>query len=179
MVKIGPALCRLKGRVLTGLYEVSWSFRGFRIAEGQLWLCFVQGSRSSHTRRFPKPLGPKPMLLEVRGFRGIQLRPRKAFTYKPLRPTPCGEIILTSCDVAHLRGLLSMPCHLNPTPSYLFCRFPDGSKPSFRIICAHILPNPTGPCTQTVYTLAPKYLHRGYFKVKVYTIWVHGPFGKS
>ena len=35
-----------------------------------------------------------------------------------------------------------------------------------------------GPCTQIVYTLAPKYLHRYYFKAKVYTaytIWVHGP----
>ena len=35
-----------------------------------------------------------------------------------------------------------------------------------------------GPCTQIVYTLAPKYLYRDYFKAKVSTIWVHGPFGK-
>ena len=38
---------------------------------------------------------------------------------------------------------------------------------------------PKGPCTQIVYTLAPKYLNRGYFKAKVYTIWVHGPLGHS
>ena len=36
---------------------------------------------------------------------------------------------------------------------------------------------PKGPCTQIVYTLAPKYLYRDYFKDKEYTIWVHGPFG--
>ena len=29
-------------------------------------------------------------------------------------------------------------------------------------------PNPTGPCTQIVYTLAPMYLYNGYFKDKVY-----------
>ena len=33
-----------------------------------------------------------------------------------------------------------------------------------------------GPCTQIVYTLAPKYLHGDCFKGKIYTIWVHGPF---
>ena len=38
-------------------------------------------------------------------------------------------------------------------------------------------PLPKGPCTQRVYTLAPKYLDRDYFKAKVYTIWVHGPLG--
>ena len=27
---------------------------------------------------------------------------------------------------------------------------------------------PKGPCTQIVYTLAPKYLYRDYFKAKVY-----------
>ena len=36
---------------------------------------------------------------------------------------------------------------------------------------------PKGPCTQIVYTLAPKYLYSDYFKDKVYTIWVHGPLG--
>ena len=39
--------------------------------------------------------------------------------------------------------------------------------------------NPKGPCTPIVYTLAPKYLHRDYFKAKVYTIWVHGPLGQE
>ena len=34
-----------------------------------------------------------------------------------------------------------------------------------------------GPCTQTVYTLGPKYLYRDYFKAKVHSIWVHGPVG--
>ena len=34
---------------------------------------------------------------------------------------------------------------------------------------------PKGPCAQLVYTLAPKYPHRDYFKAKVYTIWAHGP----
>ena len=36
------------------------------------------------------------------------------------------------------------------------------------------------PCTQIVYTLAPKhwYLYRDYFKAKVYTIWVHGTLGQ-
>ena len=36
-----------------------------------------------------------------------------------------------------------------------------------------------GPCTQIVYTLAPKCLYRDYLKAKVYTIWVHGPLGKG
>ena len=31
---------------------------------------------------------------------------------------------------------------------------------------------PRGPCTQIVYTLAPKCLNRDYFKAKVHTIWV-------
>ena len=34
---------------------------------------------------------------------------------------------------------------------------------------------PKGPCTQKVYTLAPIYLHRDYFKAKVYTGCVDGP----
>ena len=39
---------------------------------------------------------------------------------------------------------------------------------------------PKGPCTQTVYTVAPRYLYRDYFKAKVYTtIWVRGPLGMS
>ena len=37
---------------------------------------------------------------------------------------------------------------------------------------------PLGPCTQVVYTLAPKYLYRDYFKAKAQTIWVRGPLGK-
>ena len=32
-----------------------------------------------------------------------------------------------------------------------------------------------GPCTQTVDTLAPKYLYRDYFKANVSTTWVHEP----
>ena len=32
-----------------------------------------------------------------------------------------------------------------------------------------------GPCTQIVYTLAPKYLYRDYFQANVFTLWVHGP----
>ena len=36
---------------------------------------------------------------------------------------------------------------------------------------------PMGPCTQIVYTLAPKYLYRDYIKANVSTIWVHGPLG--
>ena len=36
---------------------------------------------------------------------------------------------------------------------------------------------PKGPCTQIVYTLAPKYLYRDYFKANVYTNWAHGPLG--
>ena len=39
--------------------------------------------------------------------------------------------------------------------------------------------SPKGPCTQTVYTLAPKYLNRDYFKAKVYTISLHGTLGKG
>ena len=38
---------------------------------------------------------------------------------------------------------------------------------------------PKGPCTQIVYTSAPMYLNRDYFKAKVYTIWVHGPFANA
>ena len=37
--------------------------------------------------------------------------------------------------------------------------------------------NPRGPCTQIVYTLAPKCLYRDYFRAKVSTIWAHGPLG--
>ena len=29
-----------------------------------------------------------------------------------------------------------------------------------------------------VYTWAPKYLRRDYFKAQVYTIWAHGPLGE-
>ena len=36
---------------------------------------------------------------------------------------------------------------------------------------------PKGPCTQIVYSLGPMYLHKEYFKAKVYTIWIHGPLG--
>ena len=36
---------------------------------------------------------------------------------------------------------------------------------------------PKDPCTQIVYTLAPKYQCRDYFKAYVYTVWVHGSFG--
>ena len=39
--------------------------------------------------------------------------------------------------------------------------------------------HPKGPCTQIVYTFAPKYLNRDYCKAKVYTIWVHGPLGSG
>ena len=38
---------------------------------------------------------------------------------------------------------------------------------------------PKGPCTETVYTLTPKYRYRGYIKAKVYTIWAHGPLGDA
>ena len=34
---------------------------------------------------------------------------------------------------------------------------------------------PKGPYTHIVYTLAPMYLYRDYFKANVYTIGVHGP----
>ena len=36
---------------------------------------------------------------------------------------------------------------------------------------------PKGPCTQIVYTLAPKYVYRDDIKANVSTIWVHGPLG--
>ena len=36
---------------------------------------------------------------------------------------------------------------------------------------------PEGPCTQIVYTLAPMYLNREYFKANVCIIWVLGPLG--
>ena len=32
-------------------------------------------------------------------------------------------------------------------------------------------PYPKGPCTQIVYTLGPMYLHREYFKAKVYILY--------
>ena len=38
-----------------------------------------------------------------------------------------------------------------------------------------LVPFLTGPYPQMVYTLAPKYPYKGYFKAKVYTTWVHGP----
>ena len=31
--------------------------------------------------------------------------------------------------------------------------------------------------TYNIYILDPKYLYREYFKAKVYTIWIHGPWG--
>ena len=34
------------------------------------------------------------------------------------------------------------------------------------------LHTPRGPCTHIVYTLAPKYPYRDYFKARVYTVWV-------
>ena len=34
-----------------------------------------------------------------------------------------------------------------------------------------LYPYPKGPCTQLVYTLAPKYLYRDYFKANVYTLF--------
>ena len=44
------------------------------------------------------------------------------------------------------------------------------------LLCAFLGPilgsYPEGPCTQIVYTMAPKY-----YKANVYTIWVHGPSG--
>ena len=40
-------------------------------------------------------------------------------------------------------------------------------------------PNPKGPCTQIVYTLALKWSLCRYIGAKVYTIWAHGPLGKS
>ena len=39
--------------------------------------------------------------------------------------------------------------------------------------------NPKGPCAHIVYTLAPMYLYRDYFKANVYTIRVHGPLGEQ
>ena len=36
-----------------------------------------------------------------------------------------------------------------------------------------------GPCAQTVDTAAPKYLNPDYVMAKVYTVWVHGPFGQE
>ena len=41
----------------------------------------------------------------------------------------------------------------------------------------NVLVFPKGPCTHIVYTVAPKYLYRDYFKAKVCTVWVHGPSG--
>ena len=46
------------------------------------------------------------------------------------------------------------------------------SKRVWRVYCTVIYPK--GPCTQIVYTLAPKYPSMDYFKAKVYAIWVHG-----
>ena len=44
-------------------------------------------------------------------------------------------------------------------------------------LALHVKLCPKGPCTQIVYTLAPKYLYRDYFRARVYTIWVPGPVG--
>ena len=48
----------------------------------------------------------------------------------------------------------------------------------YMVLTLTIMINPKGPCTQIVYTLAPKYLYRDYFKAKLCTIRVHGPLGK-
>ena len=40
-------------------------------------------------------------------------------------------------------------------------------------------PPSKAPCSHMVQTLAPKYLCRNPFKLKVYTIWVHGALGVS
>ena len=45
------------------------------------------------------------------------------------------------------------------------------------IVLGYYAWSPQGPCAQIVYTLGPKYPNRDHFKGKVYTIWVHGPFG--
>ena len=49
--------------------------------------------------------------------------------------------------------------------------YADKRRFSLGTVASH----PEGPCTQIVYTLAPKYLYRDYIKAKVSTIWVHGP----
>ena len=41
----------------------------------------------------------------------------------------------------------------------------------------YVEPYPMGPCTPLAYTLAPKYLHRDYFKAEVYTFWENEAFG--
>ena len=38
---------------------------------------------------------------------------------------------------------------------------------------------PKGPCTQIVYTLAPKHLYRDYFKAKVYLFGCMDPWGEG
>ena len=52
----------------------------------------------------------------------------------------------------------------------------------------HLPQDPTkGPCAQIVVTLAPKYvcmyiyiyIYRDYISAKVYTTWVHAPFGEN
>ena len=64
------------------------------------------------------------------------------------------------------------PCVVRPLPNG--SDFALGESLPIFIGCGAF---PEGPCTEIVYTLAPKYLYRDYFKAKVYTIWVHGPLG--
>ena len=42
------------------------------------------------------------------------------------------------------------------------------------VVAGLLRPFPKGPCTQTVYTLAPKYLYRDYLKAKVQSIYCLG-----
>ena len=76
--------------------------------------------------------------------------------------------------LASSSGVLTHHCRL--CPSDLCFRVHTTQCAYFRAF-THGCIYPKGPCTQIVYTLAPMYLYREYFKANVYTIQVHGPLG--
>ena len=122
----------------------------------------------------------KPLTPHAHSENHISARNPKPLNHKPrnLSPPPRGLLersgflkVKTGAELG-CRVTLSIPFQGSfegPVESAGRCSFKGSCRGSRRV--------PKGPCAQIVYTLAPKYPYRVYFKAKVYTIWVHGPLG--
>ena len=71
--------------------------------------------------------------------------------------------------------LLAWVKNVGPKSPQLLRKYSSEVMPLFHR--SNLWGSPKCPCTLIVlvYTLAPKYLYKNYFKAKIYTIWVHGP----
>ena len=122
-----------------------------------------------------KPKAPKfahsPKAHEDKGFGHPATTIRRTYEFFNV----LHEIFLFICqeDVAQ-RVQVSVYYRLS-APTYLLSSYYTATWTLWVVVYT----SPRGPCTQIVYTLAPKYLYRDYFKAKVYTIWVHGPLRLS